>query len=51
MAEPDPIFFFSYSQADTNDYLDRFFEDLRWRVSNLLGLGIKKTDSDFPRSS
>jgi hypothetical protein len=39
-----PYFFFSYSQADTDDYLDRFFDDLRLRVANLSGLAIKKTD-------
>jgi hypothetical protein len=39
-----PYFFFSYSQADGGEFLDRFFEDLRLRVANLSGLGIKKND-------
>ncbi|MHC2282154.1 hypothetical protein ACVME8_008797 [Bradyrhizobium diazoefficiens] len=39
-----PYFFFSYSQADTDEFLDRFFEDLRQRVANLSGLAIKKND-------
>jgi hypothetical protein len=42
MNEAVPYFFFSYSQADSDDFLDRFFEDLRQRVANLSGLAIKK---------
>jgi hypothetical protein len=38
-----PYFFFPYSQADSDDFLDRFFEELRQRVANLSGLAIKKT--------
>jgi len=39
-----PYFFFSYSQADGDKFLDQFFEDLRLRVANLLGLAIKRND-------
>src|SRR5262249_48883665 len=45
MTDPVPSFFFSYSQADTDVYLDKFFEDLRKRVANLSGLAINY-DSD-----
>jgi hypothetical protein len=41
-----PYFFFSYSQADTDPYLNRFFEDLLKRVAALDGLAISSTDSD-----
>jgi hypothetical protein len=39
-----PYFFFSYSQADGDKFLDQFFEDLRLRVANLSGLAIKRGD-------
>jgi TIR domain len=47
MSEVVPYFFFSYSQGDSDPYLDQFFEDLRKRVAVLLGKGINfETDPD-----
>jgi hypothetical protein len=46
MSEVVPQFFFSYSQADGGRYLNRFFEELRKRVSDRSGLATKKTDPD-----
>jgi hypothetical protein len=53
MDEQVPYFFFSYSRADDradpkkgDKYLADFFEDLRTRVADILGLAINETDPD-----
>jgi len=38
MSDSSPYFFFSYARGDEDSYLKRFFEDLRWRVSQLSGV-------------
>jgi hypothetical protein len=40
-----PRFFFSYSRADGGNYLDKFFEDLRFEVGDLLGEGIERANA------
>ena len=50
--EAVPYFFFSYSRGDGDDYLNRFFEDLRYRVADRWArASIKRMRAPKPRSS
>jgi hypothetical protein len=44
MGEAEPRFFFSYSRADRDKYLDWFFRDLRQRVADRSGKAIARED-------